>query len=369
MSARERAQSHAWLIAVWALWTAFGVFSAALVVYRGSFTTHPYTWGTALFSELGYAYIAAVLSAGVIWLARRYRLLNPPYIPQFLLHAAGAFVYASIAKVFWDLLRVGTAASWLTTGFSLFKLVQSMNWGLDSGVLLYAIVLLSTYAYEYYRQYEVGLVRTAELEAQLARAQLQALKMQLHPHFLFNALHTASALVRENPGGAERVLTRLGDLLRITLASSDAQEVPLIDELRFLDLYLDIERTRFEDRLDIHFEVDTSAEDALVPHFILQPLVENAVRHGAGMRAHGAQIKVVAKTTPNSLNISVWDNGSDEKKAPGPPAREGVGLSTTRARLERLYGGAQRIELRTLSPFGFEANLTIPLRRARATAG
>lgn len=369
MSARERARSHAWLIAVWALWTAFGLFSASLVVYRSSFTKRPYTWPSALSSELGYAYIAAVLSAGVIWLARKYRLLTPPYVAHFLLHVAAAFVYASVAKFLWDLLRLGATAPYLATGFSTFKLVQSINWGLDVGVLLYSIVLLSTYAYEYYRQYEVGLVRTAELEAQLARAQLQALKMQLHPHFLFNALHTASALVRENPAGAERVLARLGDLLRITLASTDAQEVPLIDELRFLDLYLDIERTRFEDRLDIHFEVDTSAEDALVPHFILQPLVENAVRHGAGTRAQGAQIKVVAKTSSNSLNISVWDNGSDEKKAPGPPAREGVGLSTTRARLERLYGSAQRIELRTLSPVGFEANLTIPLRRARATAG
>jgi sensor histidine kinase YesM len=369
MDARGKARSWFWLIAVWSLWTVFGFFSAALVVYRSSFTKRPFGWPTALYSELCYAYIAALLSAGVIWLARRYRLLKPPYVAHFLLHAAGAFVYASIAKLVWDFFRIGSPAPYLASGFSVLKVIQSINWGLDSGVLLYAVVLLSTYAYEYYRQYEAGLVTNAHLEAQLARAQLQALKMQLHPHFLFNALHTASALVRENPAGAERVLARLGDLLRITLASSDAQEVQLIDELRFLDLYLDIERTRFEDRLEVHFEVDPSAENAMVPHFILQPLVENAVRHGAGTRTHGAEIRVTAKTNGDSLNISVWDNGSSDSKATAAPAREGVGLSTTRARLERLYGGAQRIELRKISPIGFEANLTIPLRRAGATAG
>lgn len=368
MSARGKARSWVWLAIVWTLWTIFGVFSASLVVYRSSFTKRPYTWSTALYSELGYAYIAAVLSLGVIWLGRRFRLMKRPYLPHFLLHLAGALLYASVAKLLWDLLRIGTTAPYISSGFSFLHLFQSINWGLDSGVLLYVIVLLSAYAYEYYCQYQLSVLRAAELEAQVARAQLQALKMQLHPHFLFNALHTASALIRGNPQGAERVLARLGDLLRLTLESSDAQEVALIEELRFLDLYLDIERTRFEDRLEIHFEVEPQAENALVPHFILQPLVENAVRHGAGTRAQGAQIKVVAKTNGDSLNICVWDNGSG-KAASSAPAREGVGLSTTRARLERLYGGAQRIELHTVSPVGFEASLTIPLRRVEAGLG
>lgn len=369
MAARENARAKLWLIGIWALWTLFGIFSAALTHFRTSFSKRPFSWPTVLYSELGYAYIAAVLSVGVIWLARRYPLLKRPYVPRFVLHVGGALVYASLAKIGWDLLRIGSTAPYLSSGFSFASFYRSINWGWDSGVLLYAVVLLSTYAYDYYVQYEIGRIKTAELEVQLARAQLHALKMQLHPHFLFNALHTAAALVRANPVGAERVLARLGDLLRMTLASSDAQEVRLIDELRFLDLYLDIERTRFEDRLTIHFEVEPDTEDALVPHFILQPLVENAVRHGAGTRAQGAEIRVIARAESDCLHIMIWDNGSGNGKLPDAPVREGVGLSTTRARLERLYGDGQRMELRTISPVGFEASLTIPFRRATAAVG
>src|SRR5690348_16435624 len=122
MFGRGKARSYAWLVAVWAAWTVFGLFSAGLVVFRTSFSKRPYTWSSALHSELGYAYIAAALSAGVVWLAKRYRLLKRPYVRHFAVHVAGAIVYSSIAKVLWDLLRVGPTAPYLVSGFSVFKL-------------------------------------------------------------------------------------------------------------------------------------------------------------------------------------------------------------------------------------------------------
>src|SRR5438045_1791365 len=142
-----KARRHAWFIGVWALWTLFGVFSAALVVFRSSFSKRPFTWQTALYSELGYAYIAAVLSIAVVWLARRYPLQKRPYTLHFCLHTLAALLYASLAKFGWDLMRVGNTVAYLTTGFSFLAFFRSINFGWDSGVLLYAVVLLSTYAY------------------------------------------------------------------------------------------------------------------------------------------------------------------------------------------------------------------------------
>ncbi len=200
-------------------------------------------------------------------------------------------------------------------------------------------------------------VKYHDREAQLTRAELHALKAQLQPHFLFNTLNTISSLVREEPLKAEAMLSRLGDLLRITLRDHQADEVPLADELAFVDGYLEIEQARFGDRLQVVRHIDPAALDALVPHLVLQPMVENAVRHGVGPRLAGGTLQVRAERRGGTLALEVRDDGV------GAAAfAEGVGIANTRARLAHLYGGEHRFAVSSSPGDGFSVAIEIPYR-------
>ena len=186
--------------------------------------------------------------------------------------------------------------------------------------------------------------------------------MQLHPHFLFNTLHSISALVHRDPDTADRMIARLGDFLRLTLDNSGAQEVSLEKELEFLKCYLDIERVRFQDRLTTSLDVEPRALDSAVPNLILQPIVENALRHGLSHRTAG-HLEISAKRYNGSLRIQVKDNGPGLSAITRPKTantREGLGLSNTRARLEQLYGGAHRFEIENAPGGGLVVTLEIP---------
>jgi len=195
---------------------------------------------------------------------------------------------------------------------------------------------------------------------------LQALKMQLHPHFLFNALHSISSLVHSDPEAADKMIARLGDFLRLTLDAAAAQEVPLRQELEFLNCYLDIERTRFRDRLTTHIDADPQALDCVVPNLILQPIVENAIRHGVSQRAAHGHVEVRAARAGDALRLEVRDNGRGlPEGAEACRAKQGgVGLANTRARLQQLYGGAYRFELSNAPTGGAVVTLEIPVREA-----
>jgi LytS/YehU family sensor histidine kinase len=197
----------------------------------------------------------------------------------------------------------------------------------------------------------------------LAQAELQNLKMQLHPHFLFNTLHAISVLMQEDVTAANRMLVRLSELLRLTLENAGTQETALRQELEFLRLYLEIEQTRFQDRLAVKIEVDPAALDARVPSLILQPLVENALRHGIARNPGAGVIEIRAHRESELLRLEVRDNG------PGLRAEveEGVGLSNTRARLAQLYGGAARFEINNAADGGALATALLPFRLASAT--
>jgi LytS/YehU family sensor histidine kinase len=203
-------------------------------------------------------------------------------------------------------------------------------------------------------------VRAAQLEAQLAEARLDALRMQLHPHFLFNTLHAISALMARDVPAARRMMTRLSDLLRFSLEQEVTDEVPLAEELDFLDRYVEIQRARFPDRLHVEMDVEPDAQAALVPRFMLQPLVENAIRHGIDRRPGGGRVVVRARVNDHRLKIEVEDNG------PGFPSgadyREGVGLRSTRARLEHLYGGGGELDLAAAPGGGALVRVVIPVR-------
>ncbi|HWE05666.1 MAG TPA: histidine kinase, partial [Rhizomicrobium sp.] len=198
-------------------------------------------------------------------------------------------------------------------------------------------------------------------------AQLQALKIQLHPHFLFNTLHSITALVHEDPEMAERTIARLSELLRLFLANSAIHEIPLSEELRILDLYLEIERARFEDRLRVMYDVPSNLRDAMVPNLILQPLVENSIRHGVGRRSEPGWIAVAVERYADTLIVRVTDNGAGFKE--DPPVHTGMGLSITRGRLESLYGSHQSLVLRNLPAGGVEARITMPFHVQTTSTG
>ena len=204
-------------------------------------------------------------------------------------------------------------------------------------------------------------LETAQLETRLAQARLDALKMQLHPHFLFNTLNSISVLMRDDREAANRMLVRLSELLRVALKSEGAREVSLKEELEFLYGYLEIEQVRFQDRLQVAFDVENETLDAQVPNLILQPLVENAIRHGIAPRAEAGLIQIRARRENGFVRISVCDNGEGLKDAAKKDG--GIGLKNTRERLEKLYGEEQKFEIVSADGGGFEVKIKIPYHK------
>ena len=228
--------------------------------------------------------------------------------------------------------------------------------------LLYFAILGAGYLVHYYTRYRTHALRTAQLEAQLAQAHLDALRVQLQPHFLFNTLHAISALMDEDLEQARRMLVRLGDLLRMTLETQGAHEVTLQQELECTELYLDIERVRFPEQLEVDLLVDPEALEALVPSLILQPLVENSIRYGVAPLEDGGKVTVSARREDDSLVLKVMDNGAGGESREEKEGRTGVGIANVRARLAELYGRAQDFHVFRPEGGGFGVQITLPFR-------
>lgn len=236
---------------------------------------------------------------------------------------------------------------------------------LDEGARLFLLACagaVATYATHWqerlWTRYAEVSRASEQLQAQLDQAQLQTLKLQLHPHFLFNTLNAITALIHRAPDRAERMVAGLSELLRISLGSAAEQEVPLSREIEVLEHYVDIQQERFQGRLVVHWEVAADVREALVPNLILQPLVENAIKHGIGPRAAGGRVEVTARRANDALRLVVRDDGVGE---PMPQARrEGVGLANARARLTSLYGEAHRLTAGAGAAGGFEVSIVIP---------
>lgn len=243
-----------------------------------------------------------------------------------------------------------------------------LSFGIQGGIIRYwAVIALHTVyrsqknAKKREREAFELKVQASELAQQLATAQLNSLKMQLQPHFLFNTLGAIIVLIRQQKTPqAEAMVEKLGDLLRLTLQDVEVQEVPLWRELEFLRLYLSIEQVRFEDRLTVCIAPATTLSEVLVPHMVLQPIVENAVRHGLGQSEEAVTIEVMATSSNGSLALIVSDDG------PGllPPKSDhsGIGLANTRNRLARLYGESARLVVEQATGRGVRVTITLPIR-------
>jgi len=236
-------------------------------------------------------------------------------------------------------------------------------------LIIYLTVLAAGFARDYFmrfqeRQAEMMHLRTqaVQLQAQLAEARLQTLRMQVNPHFLFNTLHAVSSLVERDPRGVRRMIARLSELLRYTMERAGEQEVSLHEELLFLEGYLEIQQIRFQDRLEVEEDIAPDVLDALVPSLILQPLVENAIKHGVSRIEEMGRIEIKAWREDETLCLSVRDNGPGlvETSGDGERTSEGVGLRNTRERLQSLYGTAQQLVLKSAPSGGAHAQIRLP---------
>ena len=233
----------------------------------------------------------------------------------------------------------------------------------DDIITTYLPIVSIAHVMSYYQAFRARELRSSQLQAQLGKARLQALKNQLQPHFLFNTLNSISALMLTDVKAADRMITRLGDLLRTSLESAGTQMTTLRHELEFVSCYIEIEKVRFEERLNVTFDIAPETLDASVPHLLLQPLVDNAIKHGISMLLAGGEIRISAIREDTDLLLEVKDNGPGIRDL-RDSLSYGLGLRITRERLETIYGQNQSVQLLTLAEGGVVARVSIPLRMA-----
>lgn len=296
------------------------------------------------------------------WLfAERFRFQSLGCGRWLVIHGIASLVFSSIALVFIAIAWQMQALIGHPIAFGQLPLGIEPSALFLNAWFFFQIIVAVYYGIDAYRHWQERKLTAAKLAEQLSQARLQALQMQLHPHFLFNTLQTIAVLVHRDPDDAERMLARLGELLRIVLDRGESSVVPLQQELEFLQRYLAIEQIRFGSRLSVGWEVDQDILDLSVPTLILQPLVENAVRHGISSQARPGQIMVGARRKADRLELWVKDNGPG-LQLDGTP--QGHGLANVRARLAGLYGPAGRLQLETGADGGLTATVEIPMRAA-----
>jgi two-component system LytT family sensor kinase len=342
--------------------TALGVFSTFQAYNYITFFTERRPRMFFLFAlNLTYWYAWVVLVPGILWLARRYRFERHTWRRAAAVHAVGALAFTFAHAVLTSSARepILAAFGWRRGG-AWWSEFQERFLNFDWEMMTYWAVVVLSHAIDYHREAQERAVTAAEFQTRLAEAQLQALQRQLHPHFLFNTLHTISALMHRDTEAADAMIARLSDLLRLTLDRLGIQEIPLKEEVEFLEKYLEIERTRFGDRLTVDMEIEPETLDVSVPNLILQPLVENAIRHGIAPRLGGGRLHIVARRTGNRLWLMVRDNGPGLPAAKLAAFNRGVGVSNTRTRLQHLYPGAHRFEFHQPSDGGLAVTIEIP---------
>jgi two-component system LytT family sensor kinase len=318
-------------------WTALALIFTGQSYVRQAWWTETIYWQEPLVGELIWAHSWNVVTPLILQLLNRFPLQRGKLPHSIIIHASAApffFIASSAITVIAYRLMLGPYPG----SKSLFDSFRSVViGGFATGLLIYWLIIAIGQAINYSRGYRERELLASNLETRLVEAQLDALRMQLHPHFLFNALNSISVLMRRDIDAADRMLLQLSNLLRVTLARNAEHEIKLGQELEILERYLEIEQIRFQDRLTVRLQIDPMALDALVPQLFFQPLVENAIRHGIADRETGGVIEIRAERQNGMIRLEVRDNG------PGLSVSrenliEGVGLSNTRSRLGYLYG-------------------------------
>ncbi len=333
--------------ALWAGWTGLALFFTASSTLTYISLGRPANWPVTLARSLSEWWIWALLTPLVVWLARTFPVNGMRWRRSLPVHAAAGTVIA-VAKTAAD-----RAVFALITGFWMYFLASTLALQL----VVYAGIVAATHGLEYYRRSR----EREQLEQRLADARLQLLTMQLQPHFLFNTLNTIAELVHEDADAADRMITALAELLRRSLALGGTQEIPLDSELDLLGTYLGIQKARFGDRLDVRLSVAEDARAVPVPMLLLQPIVENAIKHGLA-----ARLDLAARHEAGHLVIEVTDHGTG---AVGDAlrGRAGIGLGNTRERLAAIYGPAATLDLANVPRGGARVTVRLPIRRNAVT--
>ena len=354
-----------WL-AIVGIWALLGVIYAGPIYYEVSSegmdhaASRVFSWG--ILTWLTWAPLTLVM----VWVARNFSIAGGDWKKNLLVHLP-AFLLLSILH--------SAAATAITLGIDPFdsmgdspktfwpRFISRLPGSFGSDLLIYGGVIGIYYALDYYRKYREREFLATRLEAQLAQAQLDSLRMQLHPHFLFNTLNNIVGLVRDNKNAAAvSMLVGLSDLLRHTLEHSARQEVELEEELSFIKLYLSIQEMRFSDRLRIEWGIDPATMKAMVPNLILQPLTENALRHGIARSADSGLIGITSAIEDGNLRLTVYDDGAGLPENWQLKGSAGIGLANTAARLQQLYDDNHQFDIRNRVNGGVEVVIVFPFR-------
>lgn len=306
-------------------------------------------WAVFLFGFGNYLW--AILTFAVFFLGERFPLIRPRFFKNLVLHFFFSLIVAAVfASIYVIIVHSIMSGTFTVRNIPVPFIINTIT----NSFMYYAGSLAVHHAIFYSRKYR-------EREFRLQQAELEMLKMQLHPHFFFNTLNAISALMYRSPKDADRVITQLGDLFRVALRKDKAQEIPLKEELEFLESFLEIHQTLMGKRLTVEWEISPETLDALVPNLILQPLVENAIKHGIAPLEEGGRIEISARRKNGNLVLQVRDSGiglTTKKIENG----NGVGLSNTRARLKNLYDSSQRFEITDAESDGVVVTMEIPFR-------
>src|SRR5580704_9989876 len=356
------------------VWTLLGLFMFSQGLVQKVVTNDPTPWWHHLTSWMVGVWLWFLVTPGVLWVGRRLPIERERWVRRTAIHLALSVTVSLVqlvveAAILHSLRLFPTLMPTFAATLAFLLIV-----GFHQGILTYWSLLAIQYGYGWYGRYEERKqaamrleLRSSQLESQLAQAHLSALKMQLQPHFLFNTLNTIMVLVRQQKGReAEEMLGRLSDLLRCVLDDVEAQEIPLRRELEYLQLYLGIEQVRFQDRLRVEIAAGPEVLDAAVPQMVLQPIVENAIRHGIGRSSSAGRLRISACHVNGMLEMKVQDDGPG--LAPGSQNQtRGIGLANTRARLKQLYGDAAGLSIENEAQGGVVATVVLPCRLIAAT--
>lgn len=347
-------------------WTLVSIIFAA-ISYAAAIGENNKEFGfvAALRLNLVQFYLWAILAPLLFKFSRRFPIeFRPVNLPNLLLYFPAVISFAGIHQTIHLAVLWSITPRWRQQFPALINCYRSyFAFGFYIDLIIASLIVVAVHAILYYQNFRASELAQSSLKTQLAQAQLKALKMQLHPHFLFNTLHSISSLVLEDPQKANSMIARLGDFLRLTLENSNQQLISLKEEAEFVRCYLEIEQVRFGDRLTVAFELEPQTLSAQVPHLILQPVVENAIQHAIAPRATRGHIKIAAKRLNSSLRLEVRDNGPGIASNCDLPGTERVGLSNVRARLHQIYGSDFRFELVNAGGEGLTVVMEIPLQR------
>ena len=346
-----------------ALWVFVSLLSVGPSYLHYLAERQPVPW-SRLFSEMTGWYLWVLVFPLILWAARRFPLDGRTWRTSLPIHL---LIGSVVAVLYGVLVLLKNQAIFIAltgdTDPHLLSLVPGyLIGGFQFYLLIYSMLAAMVFAVDYYRMYRERELRAIELEGRLSKAHLQMLKMQLEPHFLFNTLNAISALLHREPEKADRMVGLLGDFLRASLHGSNRQETALRQELELLEHYLEIEEVRFGDRLTVNWDIQQGALQASVPALLLQPLIENSIRHGIDAQDGKLTIEIAARRGGDRLEIQVTDNGPGFPEPTETVLSRGIGISNTVARLRRLYNDEHTFELRNRETGGAVVSISIPLR-------